>query len=115
MFFKSKKLPDYYLYYFSFFSFSHYNLSGIILLISIVGKKESEKGGKKSADKWRVDSRYISSVITLLYLDTEMEKLLPIAGSPWGLVNSVNECCSIAFFTSGCRCLFGPTNTQVDN
>lgn len=86
-------------------------LSGISPLISM-GKKKREK---KSADKWRLDSGYISSVITPLYLDIETEKLLPIAASPWGLVSSVNGCCLIAFFTGGCRYLFGPTNTQVDN
>lgn len=87
-------------------------LSGISPLISIVKKKRKKK---KSADKWRLDSGYISPVITLLYLDIETEKLLPIAASPWGLVSSVNGCCLIAFFTGGCRYLFGPTNTQVDN
>lgn len=86
-------------------------LSGISPLISMVKKKRK----RKCADKWRLDSGYISSVITLLYLDIETEKLLPIAAGPWGLVSSVNGCCLIAFFTGGCRYLFGPTNTQVDN
>lgn len=36
-------------------------------------------------------------MLTLLYLDTENEKLLPIAASPWGLLNSVNECGSMPF------------------
>lgn len=45
-------------------------------------------------------------MITLLYLDIETEKLLPIATSLWGPVNSVNECCSIAVFLLAAVAIF---------
>lgn len=86
-------------------------LSEISPLISMVKKKRGKKK-KKSADKWRLDSGYISPVITLLYLDIETEELQPVHGDWWVLSMDVVW---LLFFTGGCRSLFGPANTQVDS